>query len=60
MEGTEFFGQLAADLSGDGGILKEQGTLEKLAAMKSGTENKMTMEQGSGLFEKGEDVGHGE
>jgi hypothetical protein len=33
--------------------------LKELAAMKTGTEDEMTMEQGSGLFEKSEDVGHG-
>jgi len=34
--------------------------LKELAAMKTGTEDEMTVEQGSGLFEKSKDVGHWE
>jgi len=59
MEGTELLSQLAADLSGYRGILQKQGTLEKVAAMESGTENEMAVEEGTGLFEESENVGHG-
>jgi hypothetical protein len=58
VEGTELFRQFPADLSGDRGILQEQGALEELAAVQAGTKDKVAMKQGSGLFEEGEDVRH--
>jgi hypothetical protein len=60
MEGAELCRQLAADLCGNRRILQKQGALEKLAAVKSGAEDEVAVEQRSGLFEEGEDVGHAE
>ena len=60
MEGAELFGKFPADLRRNRCILQEQGALEELATVQSGAEDEVTMEQGSGLFEEGEDVGHWE
>jgi hypothetical protein len=58
MVGAELIGQFTADLRSDRGILQEQGALEKLTAVEPRAKDKVAVEQGSGLFEKGEDVGH--
>jgi len=58
VEGAELFRQFPADLSGDRGILQEQGALEELAAVEAGTKDEVAVKEGSGLFEEGEDVGH--
>ena len=60
MEGAELCRQLAADLCGHGSVLQQERALEKLAAVESGAEDEVAVEQRSGLFEEGEDVGHGE
>lgn len=57
--GRKFIREPATNLRGDGGILQEQGALEKLPAVKAGTEHEMTLEECSGLSEKIEDLIHG-
>lgn len=42
-----------------GRVLEQEGALEKLAAVKPATQDKVAMKQGAGLFEKIEDVLHG-
>jgi hypothetical protein len=59
VERAEFFGQLTANLSRDRGILQKQGALKKFPAVQAGAKDEVTTEQGSGLFEKCENVGHG-
>ena len=58
MKRAKLLRQLTTDLSCHGCILQEQGTLEKLPAVKTGAKDEMAMEQGSSLFEKSKDVGH--
>lgn len=50
---TQFVGESSAYFSGDVGVLEEERTLEKLPAMKSRPQNEMTVEERSGLAEKG-------
>jgi len=47
----ELVGQQTANLGGDGSILQEQGTLEKLAAVQAGTKNEVSVEQSTRLAE---------
>ncbi len=55
---AELVRQHAADLRGDGGVLQQQGALEKLAAMETGAKDKMPVKQGAGLAEQIEDFVH--
>ena len=55
---TKLFCEHSTHARSDGSILQKQCALEKLATMKAAAKDKVTVEQGSGLFEKVEDVLH--
>jgi hypothetical protein len=43
----------------DFGVTQKEGALEKFAAVQSGTEDEMSVEEGAGLAEEVEEVGLG-
>jgi hypothetical protein len=53
---TQLVGESSANFSGDVGVLKEKGTLEKLPAMKSRPQNEMTVQQCASPSKKCEEV----
>jgi hypothetical protein len=59
VDAAELRGECAADLFRDLGVTEEEGALEKFAAVQSGTEDEMSVEEGAGLAEEVEEVGLG-
>ena len=57
-EGFELLGEHAADLGGDGGILQQQGALEKLATVKTAAKDEVPVEERAGFAEEIEDFVH--
>ena len=57
-EGFELFGKHAADLGGDGGILQQQGALEKLTTVKTAAKDEVPVEKRAGFAEEIEDFVH--
>jgi hypothetical protein len=57
-EGFELFGEHAADLGGDGGILQQQGALEKLTTVKTAAKDEVPVEKRAGFAEEIEDFVH--
>jgi hypothetical protein len=57
---AKFIGKFPADLGSNGSVLQKECALEELTAMKSGTENEVSMEQSSGFFEESKNVAHWE
>jgi len=57
-EGFEFFGEHSADLGGDGGILQQQGALEKLTTVKTAAKDEVPVEERAGFAEEIEDFVH--
>jgi hypothetical protein len=55
---AEFFRKKPADAGGDGSVLQQERTLEKLATVKAAAQHKVAVEQCSGLFEQIENVFH--
>ena len=58
-EGFELLSEHAADLGGDGGILQQQGALEKLATVKTAAKDEVPVEERAGFAEEIEDFVHG-
>ena len=58
LEGFELFGEHAADLGGDSGILQQQGALEKLTTMKTAAKDEVPVEERAGFAEEIEDFVH--
>ena len=57
-EGFELFGEHSADLGGDGGILQQQGALEKLTTVKTAAKDEVPVEERAGFAEEIEDFVH--
>ncbi len=57
-ERFELFGEHSADLSGDGGILQQQGALKKLTTVKTATKDEVPVEECAGFAEEIEDFVH--
>ncbi len=58
LEGFELFGEHAADLGGDRGILQQQGALEKLTTVKTAAKDEVPVEERAGFAEEIEDFVH--
>jgi hypothetical protein len=58
LEGFELLGEHAADLGGDGGILQQQGALEKLTTVKTAAKDEVPVEERAGFAEEIEDFVH--
>jgi hypothetical protein len=56
IEITQFVSQLPTNPGGDLRMLKKKCALEILAAMQTGTQDEMTIEQRAGLVEEGEKI----
>ena len=59
LERFELLSEHAADLGGDGGILQQQGALEKLTTVKTAAKNEVPVEECAGFAEEIEDFVHG-
>jgi len=59
LERFELLSEHAADLGGDGGILQQQGALEKLTTMKTAAKDEVPVEERAGFAEEIEDFVHG-
>ena len=57
-EGFELLGEHSADLCGDGGILQQQGALEKLTTVKTAAKDEVPVEERAGFAEEIEDFVH--
>lgn len=57
-EGFELLGEHAADLGGDGGILQQEGALEKLTTVKTAAKDEVPVEERAGFAEEIEDFVH--
>jgi len=57
-EGFELLGEHAADLGGDGGILQQEGALEKFTTVKTAAKDEVPVEERAGFAEEIEDFVH--
>ena len=55
-DGAQFFREPPTDVGRDLGVLEEQGALEKLPAVQTGAQDKMTVEQRAGLAEERQEI----
>ena len=53
---AQLVSETPADFRRDGGMLKQDGALKKLATVEAGTQNKMAIKQGAGLAEERKQV----